>query len=141
MKFISTVFLTFALAIGGLHLTSCAAFTKADAQALGAQIAKSALAVATQEVTGEPVDLKAAVAMIGLQAASSAIATVKYNLSAPTANPQSIVSDAHEVAQARITNAAVPDPQIAAKAADIATQAVAAAQIRLSDAGAAPSGK
>ncbi len=141
MKYITTVCLTFALAIGALHLTSCSAFTKDDAKALGAQIAKSALAVATQEVTGEQVNLEAAVALIGLQAASSAIATVNKNLSAPTASPQSIVSSAHDVAQAAISNAAVPDPAIAAKAADIATQAVAAAQIRLSDAGAAPPGK
>ena len=141
MKFISTVFLTFALALGGLHLASCSAFTKADAQALGAQIAKSALAVASQQAAGEPVDLKAEVALIGLQAASSAIATVKYNLSTPGASPQSIVSGAHEVAQAAISSAAVPDPQIATKAAEIATQAVDAAQNRLKGADAAPSGK
>ncbi len=140
MKFISTVFLTFALALGGLHLSSCAAFTKADAQALGAQIAKSSLAVAAQVVAGEKVDLKSAVALIGLQAASSAVATVNYNLSSSTATSQSIIKDADAAAQSAIAAAAVPDPAITTKAAEIATQALAAAQDRLG-ADPAPSGK
>lgn len=141
MKFISLICLTFALAIGGLHLTSCKAFTKADAAALGAQIARSSLAVAAQAIAGEPVDIKKEASLIGLQAASSAVATVTYNLaSEANATPQSIVSAAHEAAQSAISNAAVPDPQIAAKAAEIASQAIDTAQARL-NASAAPSGK
>ena len=141
MKFISTVFLTFSLALGGLHLSSCAAFTKADAAALGAQIARSSLAVAIQAFAGEHIDLKKEASLIGLQAASSAVATVTYNLSSSTAEtPQIIVNEAHAVAKSAIAEAAVSDPQIAIKAAEIAKQAVAAAQDRLG-AGAAPSGK
>jgi hypothetical protein len=141
MKFISTVFLTFALALGGLHLTSCENFTKADAAALGAQIARSSLAVAMQAAAGEKVDFKQEAALIGLQAASSAVATVTYNLAkSPTETPQSIVNDAHAAAQNAIAAAAVPDPQITAQASEIATQALAAAKDRLG-ADPAPSGK
>lgn len=139
MKFIGTVFLTFALVLGGLHLTSCKAFSASDAQALGVQIATSSLAVATKMAAGEPVNMKAEVAMIGLQTASSAVATVKYNLSAPAATPQSIVSSSHDAAQNIIANAAVPDPAIAAQAASIATQAVAVAQSKVG-AATAPTG-
>lgn len=141
MKFISTVFFTFALALGGLHLTSCENFTKADAAALGAQIARSSLAVAMQAAAGEKVDFKQEAALIGLQAASSAVATVTYNLAkSPTETPQSIVNDAHAAAQNAIAAAAVPDPQITAQASEIATQALAAAKDRLG-ADPAPSGK
>lgn len=130
IKSIGSVILIFSLSIAMLHLSSCKAFTKSDAQALGVQIAKSSLAVAAQVVAGQPVDLKAAVSLIGLQAASSAVNTVTYNLNT-NASPQSIVSAAHDPAQAIIASAAVPDPEIAAKAAEIATQAIAAAQDRL----------
>lgn len=141
MKFISTVFFTFALALGGLHLTSCENFTKADAASLGAQIARSSLAVAMQAAAGEKVDFKQEAALIGLQAASSAVATVTYNLAnSPAETPQSIVNDAHDAAQAAIAAAAVPDPEITAQASEIAKQALAVAQNRLG-AGAAPSGK
>ena len=141
MKFICTVFFTFALALGGLHLTSCENFTKADAAALGAQIARSSLAVAMQAAAGEKVDFKQEAALIGLQAASSAVATVTYNLAkSPTETPQSIVNEAHAAAQSTIAAAAVPDPKIAEQASEIATQALAAAKDRLG-ADPAPSGK
>lgn len=141
MKFIMQVLMVAGLALGGLHLTSCQAFTKDDARALGGQIAKSSLEVAVRIIAGEKIDLKQAVALIGLQAASGAIATVDANLKAQAnATPQSVVSAAHEVAQNAIEAAAVPDPEIATKAAEIATAAVAAAQTRLGAEGAA-SGK
>lgn len=144
MKFITYVFLTFALALGGLHLTSCKNFTKADAAALGAQIARSSLAVAMQAAAGEQVDFKQEAALIGLQAASSAVNIVTYNLNAKadatSITPQALVLDSHVAAQNAISAAAVPDAQVAITASDIATQAIAVAQNRLG-AGAATSGK
>ena len=140
MKYIASIVLTFALLIGSMHFTSCSAFSKTDAQALGIQIATSSLAVAAKAAAGEPVDLQKEIATIGLQAASSAVNTVTYNLATQAnATPQSLVSTAHDHAQAAIAAAAVPDPVIAAQAASIATQAVAAAQQRLG-AAAAPTG-
>lgn len=110
-------------------MTACKnTFTKADAQVLGVQIATQSLAVATKVVAGEPVDVKAEVAKIGLSAATSAVATVAYNLSNSAATPQSLVADSHAHAQTTIAAAVVNDPTVTAKAAEIATAAVASAQ-------------
>jgi hypothetical protein len=142
MKHIATILLFFVLALSALTVTSCRAFTKADAQSLGTRIASSSLAVATRLLAGEKLDLQREVSLIGLQAASSAVATVTYNLaSTPAATPQSIVSASHDAAQAAITAAAVPDPAITAKAAEIATEAITVAQDRLNGTDPAPSGK
>ncbi len=141
MKFITSVILSFALLIGAMHVTSCSAFSKTDAQALGIQIATSSLAVAAKVAAGEQVDLKQEIAAIGLQVASSAVNTVGSNLAKnAAATPQSLVLASHNLAQDAIAAAAVPAPEIATQAASIATQAVAAAQARLG-ATAAPTGK
>lgn len=143
MKVLTLIFsITACLSLWSMaFLASCQSFTKADAAALGAQIAKSSLAVAMQAAAGEKVDLKQEAALIGLQAASSAVALVTYNLAkSPAETPQSIVNDAHAAAQSTIAAAAVPDPKITEHASEIATEALAAAKDRLG-ADPAPSGK
>lgn len=138
MKTTLRILATFALIIGAFHLTACEnIFTQANAKQLGAQLAKSSLEVATRMILGEKVDLRKEIALIGLQTSSNAIALVTYNLNAPaSATPQAVVSNAEDVSHVLISQAAVEDPAIAAKAKEIATQSALIAQGRLAQSGA-----
>ncbi|WP_395737462.1 hypothetical protein [Prosthecobacter sp.] len=113
--------------------SSCQAFTKQNAADIGSQLAKSSLDLAAKELAGEPVNLKAELAQMGLQVASNAIAKVTYNLSAPeSVAPATVVSSAASIAQTQISAAAVDDPQIQARASEHAASAAVIAQTRLS---------
>lgn len=138
MKQTLRILATFALIIGAFHLTACEnLFTQANAKQLGVQLAKSSLEVATRMILGEKVDLKKETALIGLQTASNAVALVTYNVSSPAAvTPQAVVSGAEDVSHALISQAAVEDPAIAAKAKEVATRAALVAQDRLAESGA-----
>lgn len=114
-------------------LPACAGtFTKQDAVDIGGQLAKSSLDLATREFAGEKINFKYEIGQMGLQAASKAIDKVAYNLSKPaTVTPTDVVAAAAVVAQSRIGEAAVPDPQIQTRAVVFADQAADIAQIRL----------
>ena len=126
MKFFLLVLTSFALVIAGLHLTSCAGvFTKQDAAAIGAQIAQDSLALAAQQLSGQPVDLKAAAAQIGIKAAAKVVSTVQTNVSA---SPTAVLGQAASVAQTQIAATAAENPLLAASAQSHAANAVAKAE-------------
>lgn len=138
MKFVLLILASSGLLIAGMHLTSCTIFTKSDAAAIGTQIATDSIALANQELNGQPVDIKAAVEQIGIKAVISAGVKIESNIATAQA-PQTITAAA-VVAQQQIAATAADNPLLAAKAATHAANAVASAQQAIASAS-SPSGK
>ena len=128
MKFIGQVILVFMLAIGGFHLTSCAAFTKRDAIDTGVTLARASIDLAAQKAAGEKVDVKAAAKQLGFQVASQVSSAVAVNLQAenkPLA--AATVQAAGDAAKLLITETPFDSPEAQALALRIASLAVEAA--------------
>lgn len=128
MKFIAVLLASIAL-VSLVAMPSCAGvFTKQDAAAIGAQIAQDSLTLATQELNGQPVDLKAAAAQIGIKAAAGVVAAVQSNTLGAQASPGTILSQASIMAQTQIAIATAQNPLLAASAQSHAANAVAKAE-------------
>jgi hypothetical protein len=143
MKFIGQVILAFILAIGGLHLTSCAnVFTKRDAIDAGAMLARASLDIAAQKAAGQKVDIKAAGQQLGFQLVSQISTNAQANLLAedkPLA--AATVLAAGEAAKLLITETPFDSPEARLTALRVATVAVSAAAEHFNGPLAAPSGK
>lgn len=112
---------------------SCAGMiTKQDAAEIGASLANSSLDLAAAYLAGQDIDLKKEAIILGVSAADKAISKVMFNVSnGSNATPQDVVSNAGQIAEARITGTAVEDPAVAAKAREIAAEAVSVATVQL----------
>ena len=103
-------------------LASCVNFTRGDAVQLGASLATASLKLAARAASGETLNLKREVAVIGLELAGAAAAKIEYNVMTPATSSTAVVSSSANVARAIIAKEA-PTPALEAAATAIASQA------------------
>ena len=101
-------------------LASCVNFTRGDAVQLGASLATASLKLAARAASGETLNLKREVAVIGLELAGAAVAKIEYNVMTPATSSTAVVSSSANVARAIIAKEA-PTPALEAAATAIAT--------------------
>jgi len=131
MKFIAILFASIAL-VSFTAMPSCTGvFSKQDAAAIGAQLAQDSLALASQELTGQPVNLKAGAAQIGLKTFANVMAKVQSNVSGTATTPAAVLSQAAQIAQDQIAAKAADSPQLAAAAQVHAATAVSTAEVQI----------